>query len=111
MAFVKLCNVEDLWEGEMESFEVNGREILVVWPSGGEIVAFQAVCPHQDIPLVEGKFDGKTIICRAHQWMFDCRTGAGVNPSDCRLAKYPIKIEGDDVLVETEGVQSLFAHT
>lgn len=111
MAFVKLCKLEDLWEGEMESFEVNGLEILVVWPTDGEIVAFQAMCPHQDIPLVEGKFDGKIIICRAHQWTFNCDTGAGINPADCRLAKYPIKIEGDDVLVETEGVQALFAHT
>lgn len=110
MAFVKLCSLDDIWEGEMESFEVNGREILVVWPSGGEIRAFQAVCPHQDIPLVEGKFDGKTIICRAHQWMFDCQSGVGINPSDCRLAQYPVKIEGEDVLVATEGVEPLFAH-
>ncbi|MGB1562599.1 MAG: Rieske 2Fe-2S domain-containing protein [Sinimarinibacterium flocculans] len=111
MAFVKICNLEDLWEGEMESFEVDGQEILVVWPADGEIAAFQAICPHQDIPLVEGKFDGKSIICRAHQWSFDCITGAGINPADSRLAKYPIKVEGDAVMVDTEGVQVLFAHT
>lgn len=111
MAFEKLCKMDDLWEGEMEAFEVGDQEILVVWPTDGEIVAFQAVCPHQDIPLVEGKFDGKSIICRAHQWAFDCRTGAGINPSDCRLAKYPVKVEGENLMVDTAGVQPLFAHT
>ncbi|SEP89129.1 toluene 4-monooxygenase protein C [Solimonas aquatica] len=111
MAFEKLCKMDDLWEGEMEAFEVGDQEILVVWPTDGEIVAFQAVCPHQDIPLVEGKFDGKSIICRAHQWAFDCRTGAGINPSDCRLAKYPVKVEGEHLMVDTAGVQPLFAHT
>jgi len=111
MAFVKLCKLEDLWEGEMEAFEANGREILVVWPTDGEIHAYQAICPHQDIPLIEGKFDSKVIICRAHQWAFDCNTGAGVNPSDCKLAKYPVKVEGEDVLVETDGIEPLFAHT
>ena len=78
MAFVKLCKLEDLWEGEMESFEVDGVEILVVWPTDGEIVAFQAVCPHQDIPLVEGKFDGKSLICRAHLWQFVLTSGHSI---------------------------------
>lgn len=109
MAFVKVCGVDDLWEGEMESFEVNGHEVLLVSPEGGEIRAFQGVCPHQDIPLVEGKFDGKVVICRAHQWVFDGNTGQGINPSNCRLAEYPVKIEGSDVLVDTDGVVPVFA--
>lgn len=111
MTFRKVCSVDDLWEGEMESFEVDGREILLVWPEGGELRAFQGSCPHQDIPLVEGKFDGKTLICRAHMWQFDVFSGRGINPSDCALAQYPVRVEGDAVFVETEGVVPLFAHT
>ena len=64
------------------------------------------MCPHQDIPLVEGKFDGKLLVCRAHQWMFDASTGQGVNPSNCQLAEYPLKIDGDDVMVDTDGVET-----
>mgnify|MGYP000669185985 CR=1 FL=1 len=26
MAFKKVCTVEDIWEGEMDSFEVDGKE-------------------------------------------------------------------------------------
>ncbi len=111
MAFNKVCSLDDLWEGEMELFEVDGREVLLVWPDGSELKAFQGVCPHQDIPLVEGRFDGKTLICRAHMWQFDACTGKGINPSDCALAQYPIRIEGDDVFVEVEGVVPLFAHS
>ena len=80
MAFTKVCKLDDLWEGEMEAFEIDGHEILLVSPEGGEIRAFQGVCPHQDIPLVEGKFDGKVIVCRAHQWIFDGASGKGINP-------------------------------
>lgn len=111
MAFQKVCNLDDVWEGEMESFEIDGQEVLLVCAEGGEINAFQGICPHQDIPLVEGKFDGKTLICRAHQWVFDACTGVGLNPGDCQLAKYPIKIEGEDVYVDTANVTPLFAHT
>lgn len=111
MAFQKICSLDDVWEGEMASYEIDGHEILLLCVEGGEIKAFQGVCPHQDIPLVEGKFDGKTLICRAHHWVFDACTGAGLNPGDCQLAQYPVKIVGEDVYVDTADVAPLFAHT
>lgn len=111
MSFTKVCVLEDLWEGEMESFTVNGQDILLVCTEGGVVKAFQGICPHQDIPLIEGKFDGKTVICRAHLWQFDASNGKGLNPTDCALAEYPVNIDGDDVFVDTEGVVPLFAHT
>lgn len=111
MCFKKVCTLDELWEGEMESFNVDGQEILLVCAEGGAIKAFQGICPHQDIPLVEGKFDGKKVICRAHLWQFDAGTGKGINPDDCALAAYPIRVEGEDVLISTEGVEPLFAHS
>jgi toluene monooxygenase system ferredoxin subunit len=111
MAFEKICTLDDIWEGDMASFELGDTEILLVWPTGGEIAAFQGVCPHQDIPLGEGKFDGKVIMCRAHQWTFDAKSGKGINPGDCKLATYPVKLDGEDVFVDTDGVTALFAHS
>jgi toluene monooxygenase system ferredoxin subunit len=111
MSFTKVCVLDDLWEGEMESYTVNGHDVLLVCTDGGNVRAFQGICPHQDIPLVEGKFDGKKIICRAHLWQFDACTGRGINPEDCVLAEYPVQIEGEDVLIETEGIEPVFAHT
>lgn len=111
MGFTKVCTVDDLWEGEMGAYTVNDHEILLVCADGGAIKAFQGVCPHQDIPLAEGRFDGKKLICQAHLWQFDAGTGKGINPDDCALAEYPVKVEGEDILVDTEGVEPLFAHT
>lgn len=111
MGFTKVCNLDDVWEGEMESFTVNGHDVLLVCAEGGDVKAFQGICPHQDIPLVEGKFDGTKIICRAHLWQFNACNGKGINPDDCALAEYPVKVEEEEVFVETEGVTPLFAHT
>lgn len=111
MTFKKVCTLDDVWEGEMMEFKVDQHVIVLMGLEEGEITAFQGMCPHQDIRMAEGKFDGKSLMCRAHQWTFNARTGLGINPSDCRLAQYPIKIDGDDVLVDVDGVQPLFAHT
>lgn len=111
MSFTKVCTVDDVWEGEMAPYTVDGHEILLVCAEGGEIRAFQGICPHQDIALAEGKFDGRKLICRAHLWQFDAATGAGINPDDCALASYPVRVDGDEVFVSTEGVEPLFAHS
>ncbi|HQN46475.1 MAG: Rieske 2Fe-2S domain-containing protein [Rhodocyclales bacterium] len=110
MAFEKVCTLDDLWEGEMASFEVNGHEVLVLSIEGGDIIAYQGICPHQDILLIEGQFDGKALICRAHQWVFDAKTGRGINPDDSRLVPYPVRIEGEDVFIDTEGITPEFSH-
>lgn len=111
MAFVKVCELEDLWEGEMGAFEVDGNQVLLLHVDGGEITAFQGMCPHQQIALVDGHFDGKELTCKAHQWVFDGVSGKGINPDDCRLAKYAVKVEGEDVLVDIDGVVPLFSLT
>ncbi len=110
MTFKTVCKLEDLWEGEMQAFEVDGEEVLVVWPEGSELCAYQGLCPHQDIPLEEGKFDGKVVTCRAHQWTFDACSGKGLNPAGAVLSRYPIKVENGEVLVQVEGIKpSTFA--
>ena len=111
MGFTKVCGLDDLWEGEMENYTVNGHEVLLVCAKEGSIKAFQGVCPHQDIPLSEGKFDGEKIICRAHLWQFDACTGKGINPDDCALAEYPVKIEGDDVYINTDNIEVFYSHS
>lgn len=111
MAFQRLCAVDDVWEGEMTEHDVDGHEILLLGVEGGEVKAFQARCPHQDVRLVEGEFDGRRLICRAHRWEFDACSGRGINPDDCRLAEYPIRVENGQVMVETEDVWPMYGHT
>jgi len=112
MAFEKICTLDDVWEGDMASFETqDGTEILLVFADGGELRAFQNICPHQHFELIEGTLDGNVLTCRAHLWQFDADSGAGVNPKDCALAVYPLKIDGDDVYVDVDGIAPLHSHT
>jgi toluene monooxygenase system ferredoxin subunit len=103
MAFVRVCNVAQLEPAGMAAFYVEGVEVLVLRDRAGALHAFDGICPHQDSPLGEGYFDGAVITCATHGWMFDAVTGQGINPSSCRIAAYPLKLEGDEIYVDLDG--------
>jgi len=99
MAFQTLCKQRYLAEGETVPFLVDGQEVIVVWPDGGQPRAFEGVCPHEGQSLVNNAdFNGRILICTVHGWVFDGRTGQGLSPTGCRLAEYPLRIS--DGLVE-----------
>lgn len=89
--YVEVCDEADLWEGDMQAFDVGDHEVLVV-NIDGELHAYHGVCPHQNIPLVEGTLEGKVLTCRAHLWQFDACTGEGINPSSAALKRIPIRV-------------------
>ena len=109
MAFQKVCTTEDVWEGEMQAYTVDGTEIVIVHAPGDEWRAIQSVCPHQEVELVEGELEGRVLTCRMHLWQFDVLTGKGVNPEHAELALYPLKVEGDDIYVDVTGIEPKFA--
>jgi toluene monooxygenase system ferredoxin subunit len=103
MAFVSVCERAALQEGQMGLFRIGKRSVLLVWPMGGEVKAYRGRCPHQDIPLDNATFDGKTVVCGHHHWKMDAATGACVDRvmmHKCGLAPYATRFEGDHVQVD-----------
>jgi toluene monooxygenase system ferredoxin subunit len=99
MGFEKIAEIEDLWSGEMRGLEVNGEHILLV-NIDDRIYAYADVCPHQRSRLSEGKLKAGIIRCARHDWEFDVCTGCGVNPQNACLRAYPIKVDGQDILID-----------
>jgi nitrite reductase/ring-hydroxylating ferredoxin subunit len=89
--FVDLVEEDQLWDGEMESFDVGDEEVLVVKVEG-HIRAYNGICPHQSVSLVEGELEDGVVTCRAHEWQFDALTGQGVNPRDTCLARHDVRV-------------------
>jgi toluene monooxygenase system ferredoxin subunit len=96
ITYHEACGVDDLWIGDMDAFSIAGKQILLV-NAEGVFKAYSNVCPHQDIPLVEGKLNGCVLTCRAHHWEFDVTNGLSINPANQRLVEYPVRINGDIV--------------
>ena len=67
----------------------------------GRVFAIRDECSHQAVPLSEGEVDDCTLECLAHGSRFDLRTGAPLDlPATQAVPVYPVKIEGDYVLVD-----------
>ena len=97
--FVRACAVSDLKENGVISVVVGGDEIAIV-QTEGEVFAIRDWCSHAAVPLSEGEVDGTTIECWLHGSCFDLRTGRPTSmPATVPVPVYPVKIEGDDVLV------------
>ncbi|MSR13719.1 MAG: 2Fe-2S ferredoxin [Gammaproteobacteria bacterium] len=112
MAFEKICTLEEVWEGEMAGFTTaNGTEVLLIGLQDYVVRAVQQTCPHQQFSLADGILDRHVLTCRAHLWQFDVRTDRGINPSDCALAVYPTKVEGDDVYIDVAQTAPLRSHS
>ena len=97
MAFVKVCSVDELGPKGFASFYVDDVEVLVLRDKEGVLRAFYGLCPHEDFPLSEGRFDGSTITCTMHGWILDASTGKGLNPPGCSIESYPVKLVGDEI--------------
>jgi nitrite reductase/ring-hydroxylating ferredoxin subunit len=66
-----------------------------------EVFAIYDVCSHEEVSLSEGEVDGCTIECWLHGSRFDLRTGKPSGPpATDPVPTYPVRVEGDDVLVD-----------
>jgi toluene monooxygenase system ferredoxin subunit len=97
-AWTSVGTLDDLWEGEMVSVEVDGTDVLLVHAAAA-LVAFEDKCPHVANPLSTGTLDGDELSCAAHNWTFDVRDGAGRNPTTACLKRFALRVEGDTIYV------------
>jgi toluene monooxygenase system ferredoxin subunit len=105
-----VTSLDDLWEGDLVSRTVEGVELLLV-NVDGQVRAFRNRCPHAGTPLNQGKLEGPILTCSAHLWQFDIvNGGVGVNPRDCRLTSFAVRIEDGRVLVQLRPVEHEAEH-
>ena len=75
-----------------------GRESIAVFNVDGTFFACSNRCPHAGAPLQNGFLSGTTLTCPWHGWRFDLAAGPDA-PKD-GVIRYPVLVNGDDVLLE-----------
>ena len=92
-----ICRRVDIPADGMKECEVEGGQKVLVINAGDNYFAFQAVCPHQEVPLCEGLFDGETLTCHQHLWQWNIRTGEPMGLAELPLQKFEVAVEGDAI--------------
>jgi toluene monooxygenase system ferredoxin subunit len=105
MARRRVLDADQLWSGEMIGVEVDGVRVLLV-NVDHHIYAFEDRCAHQQVRLSEGRLQGTTLTCRAHEWCYDATTGCGLNPDTARLRTWPVEIVDGGVFIDVEKERS-----
>lgn len=97
----RIVGLDEFWEGEVHAAQIGDDHVLLVHLPDQVVKAFQGLCPHQEVLLVDGEWepDEGILVCGGHSWEFDMATGQGINPAGCRLYEFPVRIEDDAVLV------------
>ncbi|HET9901769.1 MAG TPA: non-heme iron oxygenase ferredoxin subunit [Actinomycetes bacterium] len=102
--YSRACPVADVPEGTAVRCVIDGEAVAVVHTEG-EFYAIRDECSHAEVPLSEGDIDGTTLECWLHGSRFDLVTGRPIGlPATVPVPVYPVKIDGDDVLVAVNDV-------
>tara|TARA_B100000949_G_C13995524_1_gene330997 strand:- start:54 stop:371 length:318 start_codon:yes stop_codon:yes gene_type:complete len=97
--FVRVASVNDLADGDIMMVEVYGDRVLLA-NLDGEFYAIGEECTHAGGSLSEGDVEEGQVECPIHGALFDLKTGANIGPPAAEpVQAYPLRIEGEDVLV------------
>jgi naphthalene 1,2-dioxygenase ferredoxin component len=99
-SWVKVAAASAIAEGEALGVEVQGRHIAL-YNVDGRFFATDNVCTHAFALLSDGYLDGNEIECPIHAGRFNVCTGKAMGaPVTTDLKIYPVRLEGDDLMVE-----------
>jgi 3-phenylpropionate/trans-cinnamate dioxygenase ferredoxin subunit len=104
MPVIDVCAVEELQPGERRIIEVEDLEIGV-FNCGGELLAIEDRCSHDDGPLAEGELDegACTVECPRHGSLFDLRSGKPLTlPAYVPVETFPVLVEDGLIKLEVD---------
>jgi 3-phenylpropionate/trans-cinnamate dioxygenase ferredoxin component len=99
---IEVCPVEELPPGTMRLVSAGPLEIGV-YNCGGDLVAIEDRCSHDDGPLCEGDWEADecVVVCPRHGSRFDIHTGRPLTlPAYQPVDTFPVHVRDGVVVVE-----------
>jgi nitrite reductase/ring-hydroxylating ferredoxin subunit len=109
LGFVKVAETSEIAVGKMKMVKVKEKDFLIV-NVNGDYYAIGNKCTHAGGDLSKGSLEGSMVTCPKHKARFDVTTGKVVSgpkilfmhPKINDEPSYKVKVEGNDILLETE---------
>jgi nitrite reductase/ring-hydroxylating ferredoxin subunit len=98
--YQRVAGISEVEQGGMLCVELDGRELLICRLEEG-FFAIDNLCSHADARMSEGRLRGHRIMCPLHGASFDVRDGSVIRrPASRPIRSYPVRVEGEDILVD-----------
>ncbi|MDC9825830.1 MocE family 2Fe-2S type ferredoxin [Devosia sp. ZB163] len=99
--WIRACGVDDIDTEDVVRFDHGGRTFAIYRSPDDKFYATDGHCTHEQAHLADGFVMDSIIECPKHNGRFDYRTGAAKGAPVCvNLATYPVRVDGDHVLIE-----------
>ena len=80
-----------------------GDVAVGIFRVGEEAFAIENACPHAGYPLSEGGVEGYAVVCPAHGFDYDLRTGFPPGDDDgFPIPRFALELRGDEIWVDLE---------
>ena len=86
------------------------RHTLCLFAEGEEVYAVDNRCPHMGFPLHRGTVCDGILTCHWHHARFDLATGGTFDQFADELRRFPVTLNGDDVLVDLSPPEDPVGH-
>src|SRR3954449_11605104 len=86
------------------------RHTICLFADGDAVHAVDNRCPHMGFPLHRGTVCDGILTCHWHHARFDLATGGTFDQWADELRRFPVLVDGDDVLVDLEPPADPVAH-
>ena len=101
MSFAPVAKIDEIPDGGIKQVVAHG-DLVGLYRVGNDIYAINDICTHEETELSEGEFDvdDMEVECPLHGSRFSVVDGSvRILPATKPIATYPVKVEGDLVLV------------
>ncbi|MEE9423116.1 MAG: nitrite reductase small subunit NirD [Gammaproteobacteria bacterium] len=98
-SWIEVGNLNDIPKLGARVVRTADGDIAVFRTADDEIFALRDKCPHKGGPLSQGIVHGKRVACPLHDWKIQLDSGEAVAPDEGCAASYPVKVEGELILL------------
>jgi nitrite reductase/ring-hydroxylating ferredoxin subunit len=87
-----------------------GGHTVCLFADDGRVHAVDNRCPHMGFPLHRGTVCDGILTCHWHHARFDLATGGTFDQFADELRRFPVTVDGDDVLIDAGPLPGALAH-
>lgn len=97
--WVAIGSINDIPRQGARCVKNGAMTIAVFRTSDDRVFALEDKCPHKNGPLSQGIVHDGCVTCPLHNWVISLETGAAQGADEGQTASFPVKLDGQTVLL------------